>query len=324
MPSNWRQVQRENFHSLKKLSSFLQWDAEKTEKVLNSPPFVLNFPLRLACKVAKNTLDDPILKQFLPLKEEKVLVPGFSLDPVGDLSAKKESKLLHKYSGRALLVVSGACAMHCRYCFRKNFPYESARKDFSKELELIAQDTSLKEIILSGGDPLSLSTIELRKLLLFLEEIPHLERIRFHTRFPIGIPERIDEELLSLLSSIKKQFFFVIHTNHVNELDLDVLHALKKIQKLGIPVLNQSVLLKGVNDSVDILKRLFEKLANHGIIPYYLHQLDRVAGSSHFEVTEDQGKQLMKDLSSQLSGYSLPKYVKEEAGKCSKTIISYY
>ena len=324
MPSIWRQVQLKNIHSIKALSDFLQWDEENSLKVLTKSPFALNIPLRLASKIAKNTLEDPILRQFLPLKEEKVIGAGFSLYPVGDLSSKKESKLLHKYSGRALLIVSGACAMHCRYCFRKNFPYESARKDFSKELELIRQDSSLKEIILSGGDPLSLSTDELKKLILCLEEIPHIERIRFHTRFPIGIPERIDEEFLHLLSSIQKQVFFVIHTNHERELDLDVLHALKKIQRLGIPVLNQSVLLKGINDSTFALKSLFEKLANHGIIPYYLHQLDKVAGSSHFEVSEETGVQLMKELSSSISGYSLPKYVKEEAGKPSKTIISYY
>jgi EF-P beta-lysylation protein EpmB len=324
LPSVWRQIQRENIQSLKELSAFLQWDKDLESQAIPKAPFVLNLPIRLARKIGKNTLEDPILKQFLPLKKEEEVVKGFSLDPVGDLSSQKESKLLHKYSGRALLIVSGACAMHCRYCFRKNFPYESSRKDFSHELQIIAQDPSIKEIILSGGDPLSLSTSELEKLLLFLEKIPHIKRIRFHTRFPIGIPERIDDEFLRLLSSVKKQIFFVIHTNHEKELDLDVLASLKKIQMLGIPVLSQSVLLQGINDSVSALKSLFETLADHGILPYYLHQLDKVSGSKHFEVPEEKGKDLMKELSSILSGYSLPKYAKEEAGKPSKTIISYY
>lgn len=320
----WRQIQLKNFNSWEKLAIFLQLDETQKESILPKSSFPLNLPLRLAEKIEKRTLEDPILKQFLPIKKELEMQSGFLLDPVSDLSFKKESKLIHKYKGRALLVTSSACAMHCRYCFRKNFAYETERKDFSPELDIIREDTSLKEIILSGGDPLSLSNDELKKLLMLLEDIPHIQRIRFHTRFPIGIPERIDEDFLKILSEINKQFFFVIHTNHPKELDNDIFTALKKIQKLGIPVLNQTVLLKEVNDSPSVLINLFETLSDHGILPYYLHQLDKVLGAQHFEVSEETGKALMQELAANLSGYSLPRYAKELPGKSSKTQISFF
>ncbi len=320
MVSTWRQIQIQNFVSWEKLSLFLQLDKNEQEILVKSS-FPLNLPLRLAEKIQKQSLDDPILKQFLPLTKELLKESGFKEDPVGDASFKKESKLIQKYQGRALLVVSSACAMHCRYCFRKNFSYEVSRKDFLPELAVIEKDASLHEIILSGGDPLSLGNEELKKLLESLDKIPHIKRIRFHTRFPIGIPERIDEPFLKILEEMTKQIIFVIHSNHPKELDSTIFSSLKKIQKLGIPILNQSVLLKGINDSLDTLKELFETLSDHGILPYYLHQLDKVSGAGHFEVDESKGKSLMKELSKVLSGYSLPKYSKEEQGHFSKTII---
>jgi EF-P beta-lysylation protein EpmB len=321
--SIWREIQRKNFFSIEKLALFLEWQEEDKTQVLSKTPFPLNIPLRLAEKIQKRTLNDPILKQFIPLNKELEQHPGFVLDPVKDATFQKESKLIHKYQGRALLTISSACAMHCRYCFRKNFPYETERKDFLPELSILESDPTIEEIILSGGDPLSLSNQDLKNLLESLEKIPHIKRIRFHTRFPIGIPERIDDELLKIFEMSQKQLFFVIHTNHPKELDNDIFTALKKIQKLGIPTLNQTVLLRGVNDSIEILKQLFTDLSNNGILPYYLHQLDKVSGSAHFEVSETEGKKLMKSLSSCLSGYSLPKYAKEEAGMPSKTVISY-
>lgn len=324
MLQNWRQIQLQNFTSWEKLTLFLNWSEELKKIVLKKSSFPLNLPFRLAQKIIPDTLEDPILKQFLPTLFELVKNPQFQLDPVQDKSfQKKESRLLHKYQGRALLVTTSACAMHCRYCFRKNFDYEVHRKDFSLELDLIAKDPSLKEIILSGGDPLSLSDETLENLLTSLDLIPHLQRIRFHSRFPIGIPERISDPFLQILSKISKQIYFVVHTNHPKELDFDILNSLKKIQKLGIPVLNQAVLLKGVNDSTSILKELFENLSDHGVLPYYLHQLDKVEGSAHFEVSEEEGKRIMKELSTCVSGYSLPRYAKEESGKPSKTLIPF-
>lgn len=322
-PSNWRRIQLQNFHSWSKLTLFLELEDSYKELLLEKSSFPLNIPLRLAEKIQKNTLDDPILKQFIPLKKELILDENFVLDPVQDASFRKESKLIHKYQGRALLVTSSACAMHCRYCFRKNFPYETQRKDFTEEIKTLAQDPSISELILSGGDPLSLSNEDLEKLLTDLIPLTHIKRVRFHTRFPIGIPERIDEGFLSILEKTPKQFFFTIHTNHPKELDNDIFCALKKISRLGIPLLNQTVLLQGINDSVPILEELFTTLSDHGIIPYYLHHLDHVTGTTHFATSEEQGKFLMRELSKKLSGYSLPKYVKEVPGQSSKTPIFY-
>lgn len=319
----WRQIQKQTFSSWEKLSTFLEWEEKDKDLVLQKSPFPLNLPLRLAQKIEKKKLDDPILKQFIPLKKELIEKEGFVQDPVCDKTFGRESKLLHKYNGRALLLASSACAMHCRYCFRKNFPYETERKFFTPEIETLQKDSSIQEVILSGGDPLSLSDEDLQKLLSLLEQIPHVKRIRFHSRFPIGIPERINEQFLSLLAEGKKQYFFVIHTNHPKELDDDIFFALKKIQKLGIPVLNQSVLLQGVNNSTETLKDLFMRLSDHGVLPYYLHQLDPVTGASHFAVSEEEGKKLMRELSKCLSGYSLPKYVKEVPGNPSKTPIAF-
>ncbi len=322
-PPDWRRIQLQNFHSWEKLALFLQLQDPYKDELLQKSSFPLNLPYRLAEKIAKNTLEDPILKQFVPLKKELILNENFVLDPVQDASFRKESKLIHKYQGRALLVTSSACAMHCRYCFRKNFSYETKRKDFEEELKTLENDTSISELILSGGDPLSLSNEDLKNLLTSLIPLTHIKRVRFHTRFPIGIPERIDEEFLSILEKIPKQFFFTIHTNHPKELDADIFSALKKVARLGIPLLNQTVLLQGVNDSVPVLEELFSLLSDHGIIPYYLHHLDPVTGTTHFATSEDQGKDLMRQLSKKLSGYSLPKYVKEVPGQSSKTPIWY-
>jgi len=314
----WRKIQRQNFTCWKKLAEFLQLDPVH---ILKDSKFPLNLPLRLAQKIQKNTWDDPILLQFLPTNKEKEVVPGFTPDPVGDFAARKSSKLIKKYQGRALLVCTSSCAMNCRFCFRQNYDYETEDKSFAEEVKLIQQDSTLTEIILSGGDPLSLSNQTLANLIQQLDAIPHLERLRFHTRFPIGIPERIDEEFLSLLEQMRMQVFFVIHSNHPSELDSDVTAALKKIQKLGIPVLSHIVLLRGVNDTVATLKTHCEKLAANGILPYCLNQLDRVQGAAHFEVPETEGRALLAQLTELMSGYTVPKYVKEEAGKPSKTAI---
>lgn len=316
----WREIQKQNFTLLEELATFLNLDAPKLALLLKAPRFPLNLPRRLAEKIEKNNLDDPLLRQFVPLLEES-MPSTFPLDPVQDARFRKNPKLLHKYASRALLLVTSACAMHCRFCFRQHFPYEREEKGYEKELEQIADDPSLKEIILSGGDPLSISNAQLEKLVTDLSNIPHLRRLRFHTRFPIGIPERIDEGFLKLLSKTRLQTWFILHCNHASELDTDVLDAMKKISKLGVPVLCQTVLLKGVNDSLEALKTLAEKLVDHGIAPYYLHQLDQVQGAAHFEVKEEEGKNLIQALSSGLSGYGLYRYVKEIPGESGKTPI---
>jgi EF-P beta-lysylation protein EpmB len=317
----WRQILRSNFTDLKSLLAYLELENDTSKIALESPRFSLNVPRRLVQKIQKKKWDDPILKQFLPFTEERTQTNGYVSDPVGDQGCRKSSKLIHKYQGRALLVCTSACAMHCRYCFRQNFDYDCSNKVFSNELELIRQDFSIKEIILSGGDPLSLSDATLEELLGNISTIPHIKMIRFHTRFPIGIPERIDSSFLKILSNFPRQIWFVVHVNHPVELDSDVLQALRCIQKLGIPVLNQSVLLKGVNDNVETLKMLSEKLVENGIFPYYLHELDRVQGTAHFEVEEKVGQALIKELTRQLPGYAIPKYVREIAGYPNKVSL---
>jgi len=301
------------------LADFLDLSAEQKALFLPNNKFPLNLPLRLAQKIEKQNIHDPIAKQFLPHIDEQEKTSAFSEDPTGDMACRRTTKLLQKYQGRALLVCTSACAMHCRYCFRQNFDYAVKEPLFEEELKIIEADTSLHEVILSGGDPLSLSDEILHILLERLCKIPHVHRIRIHTRFPIGIPERIDEKFLHVIKSLSKQIWFIIHANHPLELDDDVVECLGKLRKLGAVILNQSVLLKGVNDNVETLKELCERLVNNGIVPYYLHQLDRVEGAARFEVSEEKGKMLVEDLRKQLSGYAVPLYVKEIYGEPSKT-----
>ncbi len=303
------------------LATFLELAPTLKEQLLTAPKFALNLPQRLASKIRKNTLDDPILRQFVPLTRELEKTSGFVTDPVSDQTFQQGKQVLHEYKGRALWITSSACAMHCRYCFRQNFPYETAVQNTSSGLAYLHEQTDIKEIILSGGDPLSLSHEALSDLLHAFDAIPHIQRIRFHTRFPIGIPERIDDSLLALFRSLKKQIIFIIHCNHARELDPDVVAALTRIRQLGIPILNQSVLLKGVNDEGPTLLELCEALVDAGVMPYYLHLLDPVTGSQHFEVSESQGIALIKYVQEHLSGYGVPRLVREEAGRGSKTFI---
>jgi EF-P beta-lysylation protein EpmB len=313
---SWREIQKQNFTSWPKLAAFLQIEGLQGYA---HPHFPLNLPRRLAEKIEKGNPHDPVLRQFLPSLEEAHKTPGFSLDPVGDQGARKSQKLLKKYEGRALLVTTSACAMHCRFCFRQNFDYVSKDFTFDQELKLIGEDPSITEIILSGGDPLSLSNTVLQNLIQHIVAIPHVKRLRFHTRFPIGIPERIDAPLLEILQATRLQPIFVIHCNHPKELDADIFQALRRLQALRIPVLNSAVLLRGVNDTPAILHELFELLSDHGILAYYLNQLDRVQGAAHFEVPQQEGLKLLSELMTSLPGYAVPRYVQEVAGEPYKT-----
>jgi EF-P beta-lysylation protein EpmB len=318
----WRQIQRENFTRIPPLLDFLKIEEIHRKRILPSPRFPLNLPRRLAEKIGKNTLDDPILRQFVPLVEETVWAPGYTLEPLQDSSFRKSKKLLQKYKGRALLIATSSCAMNCRFCFRQNFPYEKEKIGFEEELSHLSQDPSISEVILSGGDPLSLSDAALASLFLRLSAVPHLKRIRFHSRFPIGIPERIDASFLSILSNCEKQIFFVVHCNHPRELDPDVIASLRKIASLGIPLLNQSVLLKGVNDDPKILIELSAALTNAGIIPYYLHELDPVEGTSHFALPKEEGPELIRAIREGISGFGVPRLAREEPGRPSKTFMA--
>lgn len=319
----WRQIQKENFTKISDLADFLELSPELKTAILQKPLFTLNLPRRLAEKIGKNNTADPLFRQFVPLIDETTNIEGFISDPVQDQSFKKTGKLLKKYKSRALLLSTSACAMHCRYCFRQNFPYETEQPGFDEEIAYLEKSPDIFEIILSGGDPLSLSDDALKQLFNRLETIPHIQRIRFHTRFLIGIPERITPSFLNILSSSSKQLIFVIHCNHPKELDTDVTEALKKIQILGIPILNQSVLLKGVNDNETTLLALSETLINSGVIPYYLHQLDPVKGTAHFAVSDERASELIRFLQENLSGFGIPRLAREEPGKMSKTLLSF-
>lgn len=317
----WRQIQRKNFTSLEALSSFLQIPEEDRAHLLPNPRFPINVPLRLAEKMEKGSIQDPLFLQFVPQNQEGNTTPGFTLDPVQDADFCRTSKLLQKYPGRALLIVSSACAMHCRYCFRQNFDYPPLQLGFQEELACIELDPSIEEVILSGGDPLSVSDTTLAQLLDSLEAIPHVRRLRIHTRFPIGIPERIDPSFLETLVRFSGPIYFVLHSNHPREWDENLASKMRLLRRQGVILLNQTVLLKGVNDSIATQEALCRLLANEGIQPYYLHQLDPIEGAAHFEIPLDYGKQIVQELRGRLSGYAVPLFVKEIPHRSSKTVI---
>lgn len=246
------------------------------------------------------------------------------MDPVGDLAAQRLPGLLQKYAGRVLLVTTGACAVHCRYCFRRHYPYETAPKTMAAwqpALDEIAADESISEVILSGGDPLTLRDSLLAGLAERLAEMPHLRRLRVHTRLPLMIPDRINDDLLAWLRGTRLSPVMVIHANHANELQGDAAEAVQRIVAAGIPTLNQTVLLGGINDDIETLAALSERLLDLGVLPYYLHQLDRVAGALHFEVPLARGLELVAALRTRLPGYAVPRYVQERPGETSKTLL---
>jgi EF-P beta-lysylation protein EpmB len=261
---------------------------------------------------------DPLLLQVLSRQLEHSDQPGFLLDPVDDGSATASRGLLHKYQGRVLLITTGACPVHCRYCFRRHYPYSDSRPkngDWSKAMSYIAADPSISEVILSGGDPLSLSNERLLAISDELAEIPHIRRLRIHTRMPIVLPERVDTGFMKWLNGLPWQTIVVTHCNHANEIDEQVSNTLAELTACGATLLNQAVLLKGINDNVPALVNLSEALFKSGTLPYYLHLLDRVAGAAHFEVKKPIAINLINEVQSQLPGYLVPKLVREVVGK---------
>ncbi len=287
--------------------------------------FSLFVPRGFAARMRPGDAADPLLRQVLPVADETVEVPGFVVDPVRDDLAQRRPGLLQKYRGRVLLVATGTCAVHCRYCFRRHFPYEEAPRsiaDWRPALEDISADPSLHEVILSGGDPLTLVDSTLTALVEELASIGHLRRLRIHTRLPIVIPERVTAELIDTLRGCRLTPIVVLHANHANELDSHVAASLARFSNAGIVLLNQAVLLKGVNDTVDAQVQLCERLVELRVLPYYLHQLDRVAGAAHFEVPVAKGLRIIDELRSRLPGYAVPRYVKEVAGAESKVELT--
>lgn len=268
---------------------------------------------------------DPLLRQVLPIDAELRTVAGFVSDAVDDAAFRRSPGLLRKYAGRALLITTGSCAVHCRYCFRRHYPYSAEPRrpdDWEPALWELKGDDAVSEILLSGGDPLMLTDDRLASLIERLAGIPHLRRLRVHTRLPVVLPDRVTSRLLSILTDSRLKVVMVIHANHAAELVADCAAAVRRLRE-AIPILlNQAVLLRGVNDSVEALTGLSESLVDLGVVPYYLHQLDRVAGAAHFEVPVDDGLRLMEALRCQLPGYAVPRYVREIPGEPCKTVLA--
>ncbi|WP_313496243.1 EF-P beta-lysylation protein EpmB [Pseudoxanthomonas mexicana] len=322
VPVRWQQALREAVRDPRELLDLLGLDRLAPRL---SDEAMVQFPLRVprgfVARMRHGDPSDPLLRQVLPLDDEMRPMPGFGLDAVGDGAAKTAPGVLQKYRGRALLVATGSCAIHCRYCFRRHFPYaeETAARDGWREaVDLIRQDASIEEVLLSGGDPLSLSNGKLAELTGALADVPHLRRLRIHSRLPIVVPERVDEGLMGWLSALPWPVTLVVHANHANEFDGTVDAALGRLRAAGVHLLNQAVLLRGVNDSVEALTALSERGFAAGVLPYYLHQLDRVAGVAHFEVDDAHARALHAGLAARLSGYLVPRLVREIPGDTGK------
>jgi EF-P beta-lysylation protein EpmB len=264
---------------------------------------------------------DPVLQQVLPTEHELIHVKGFCDDPVGDLDAVKSGGIIHKYPNRVLLITTQACAVHCRYCFRRHFPYQDQkllRSNWYQLINYLQQHTAVTEVILSGGDPLTLSTSQLSELLEQISTVKHITTIRFHTRIPIVQPQRIDSEMTQWLSSLPFKLVMVVHCNHSNEIDNEVATAIQRLATTGLTLLNQSVLLKGINDDAKTLAELSNRLFSVGVLPYYLHLLDKAHGTGHFEVSKQKTIKIVRKLQTLLPGYLLPRVVSEIAGELSK------
>jgi len=324
-PRRWQELWRDAIRDPRELLEALDLaHLAKTIPDDAATGFALRVPRGFVARMRRGDANDPLLRQVLPQADELADVPGFTRDAVGDLDARAGRGVLHKYRGRALLIATGSCAVNCRYCFRRHFPYadETAAADRWRDaVAEIGTDPTIEEVILSGGDPLSLSTAKLAELSDALATIPHVKRLRIHTRLPVVLPERIDAEFLGWLGRQRFQRVVVLHANHANELDDAVARACTDLARAGAMLLNQSVLLKTVNDDVGTLAALSERLMFCGVLPYYLHQLDRVAGAAHFEVDDAEARALVDGLAARLPGYLVPRLVREVAGAASKVPV---
>ncbi|MDF4025377.1 EF-P beta-lysylation protein EpmB [Luteibacter sp. PPL201] len=321
----WRELWRDAITDAGELLSAVGL-AHRTDLL---PPDDAGFPLRVprgfVARMRSGDPDDPLLRQVLPRREEHEAAAGYAVDAVGDMAARAGHGLLHKYDGRALLIASGSCAVNCRYCFRRHFPYGediAAAAQWREALAHVAADSSIRELILSGGDPLSLATHKLGELTRGLAALPHVIRLRIHTRLPVVLPERVDDAFVQWLSALPLQKVVVLHANHANEFDANVDAACARLRGAGATLLNQSVLLAGVNDDADALTALCERSFAAGVLPYYLHQLDKVTGAAHFEVPDRQALDLVDALRVRLPGYLVPKLVRELPGDPSKRPVA--
>ena len=316
---------RDGIATVQELLEIVQVDANCIDAMQPTRgEFPLRVPRSYVARMRKRDPADPLLLQVLPLQAERLGIPGFGPDPLRETALVSQG-VLKKYRGRALLVTTPACPVHCRYCFRRHFPYAdqvAARDRWGPALRELRLMDDITEVILSGGDPLSLTNRRLAELLHMIEDLEQVDTVRFHTRFPIVLPERVDQGLLKLLADTRLHTVMVTHCNHANEIDRSVHAALEAVAKTGTRLLNQSVLLKGINDSADRLEALSRALFSCGVLPYYLHLLDPVSGAAHFDVPASRGTEVIQELRQRLPGYLVPRLVREEPGETSKTSIA--
>ena len=320
----WRQSLAQAFTNMAELCDYLQLDSSKLPLLTDLKSFPLRVPRGFAACMTPGDPADPLLRQVLLSSDELLDAPGYSADPVGDLAAVAVPGVIHKYHGRVLLIATGACAVHCRYCFRRNFPYADLQltgQRLQQAINYIAQRPDITEVILSGGDPLMLNDDKLAQILHQLDAIPHLQRIRIHSRTPIVLPERVSPELLTIFAALRKPLVLVLHANHPHEISTAVAAACAALRRHQITLLNQSVLLQGVNNSSPVLCALSERLFACGVLPYYLHMLDQAHGAAHFAVALPEALRLMDLLRSHLPGYLTPQLVREQAGAAYKIAI---
>lgn len=320
----WQQVLAEGFRTSGDLLRFLQLPAvladENAEKT-----FRTRVPLSFAERMRPGDANDPLLRQVLASSLELIDDEAYSNDPLDERSSNPLKGLIHKYHGRVLVTMTGVCAINCRYCFRRHFPYhdnQPNKEDWQAITDYIAQDATITEVILSGGDPLLAKDSVWLNLIKQLNTIPHLKTLRIHTRIPIVLPERIDESFLEVLKLSLLNKVMVVHCNHPQEISPDVVRAFSRLRHAGCWLLNQSVLLKGVNDCSETLALLSHTLFESGVLPYYLHLLDKVAGAAHFDVPDGQARAIYHQLQAQLPGYLLPRLAREEPGHASKTLVN--
>jgi EF-P beta-lysylation protein EpmB len=325
-PTSWHEELRRAVRDPAELIAALELPSALVEPARRAAAsFPLFAPWPYISRMAKGDAADPLLGQVLPLIDETTDQEGFVADPVGDSAAELSPGLLQKYNGRVLLITTGACAVHCRYCFRRQYPYASAPKspaDWQPAIDRIAGDPTIDEVILSGGDPLTLVDSHLAALAERIARIRHVQRLRIHTRLPIIIPQRVTAELIDWLRGTRLTPIMVIHANHSQEFDEPTAVALSRLIDAGIPLLNQSVLLRGVNDNADVLIDLSRRLIDLRVMPYYLHQLDRVVGAAHFVVPISRGMELIAAMRRALPGYAVPRYVQETAGESHKRVLA--
>ena len=325
MQEKWQKDLKNVIKTNKELTNFANIEQKFTDTLQENPKFKLKAPQSFLTNVNIKNISDPLLLQVLPLKEELIEDEGYSDNPLQEDKFSKIPGLIHKYKSRVLLIITGACAIHCRYCFRREFPYNQnilSKANIYKALDYIKKDENINEVIFSGGDPLIANDEYLQEIAESIQKIQHIKSLRFHTRIPVVLPSRITDKFIKWVTNLKLNIVIVIHCNHPNELNNEAIKALKKISDNHITLLNQSVLLKNVNDNANTLKELSEKLFYEAkVMPYYIHMLDKVKGSKHFEVSVEKAKNIYKELQSMLPGYLVPKLAQEIPNKPNKTLI---